>query len=170
MDIHSGADYPANTLSNFAPHAFCFDGETAASMEGLLQSLKYKDDHEAQRVRWLTGVKAKNAGLAALQWQSSQTLWWKGRPMQRSSLEYQTFLDGAFHALYTQNAQAAAALRESKSAPLTHDVGHDDPTRTVLTSDEFCSRLLRLRKDLRLARPWQFPFLYLRRLLRRRVR
>jgi hypothetical protein len=37
MDIGSKSGYPSSALSNFAPHAFEFDGVKCASMEGLLQ-------------------------------------------------------------------------------------------------------------------------------------
>ena len=43
MNIGSGQDYPANALSNFAPHPFVFDGVEVNSMEGFLQSLKFKN-------------------------------------------------------------------------------------------------------------------------------
>lgn len=38
MDIGSGNAYPANALSNFAPHPFEFDGVQCNSMEGFLHS------------------------------------------------------------------------------------------------------------------------------------
>jgi predicted NAD-dependent protein-ADP-ribosyltransferase YbiA (DUF1768 family) len=37
MDIGSRHGYPANALSNFAPHPFNMDGVACASMEGFLQ-------------------------------------------------------------------------------------------------------------------------------------
>lgn len=43
LDIGSGKDYPSNALSNFAPHPFIIDGVECNSMEGFLQSLKFKD-------------------------------------------------------------------------------------------------------------------------------
>ena len=43
MDIGSGSGYPAANLSNFHPHQFTIDGVECASMEGFLQSLKFKD-------------------------------------------------------------------------------------------------------------------------------
>ena len=43
LDIGSGKDYPSNALSNFAPHPFVIDGVECNSMEGFLQSLKFKE-------------------------------------------------------------------------------------------------------------------------------
>ena len=40
IDIKAKAPFPAGALSNFAPHAFTFDGIACASMEGLLQSAR----------------------------------------------------------------------------------------------------------------------------------
>ena len=42
MDISSGSSYPASSLSNFAPHPFIIDDIECSSMEGFLQSLKFK--------------------------------------------------------------------------------------------------------------------------------
>lgn len=44
MDIGSGNGYPSAALSNFAPHPFTIDGIQCNSMEGFLQSLKFKDE------------------------------------------------------------------------------------------------------------------------------
>lgn len=44
MDIGSGNGYPSSALSNFAPHPFILDGVEIASMEGFLQSLKFKNE------------------------------------------------------------------------------------------------------------------------------
>ena len=39
MDIGSKSGYPSSALSNFAPHAFVFDGVECASLEGLLDDI-----------------------------------------------------------------------------------------------------------------------------------
>jgi hypothetical protein len=43
MDIGAKYKYPASSLSNFAGHIFVLDGVEIWSMEGFLQSLKFKD-------------------------------------------------------------------------------------------------------------------------------
>ena len=50
MDIRSSGSYPANKLSNFAPHRFVFDGVECRSMEGLLQSFKTKSPEKQGRL------------------------------------------------------------------------------------------------------------------------
>lgn len=62
MDIKSGNGYPASALSNFAPHPFEFDGVQIASMEGFLQSLKFKNRDMQEHICSLVGFAAKQAG------------------------------------------------------------------------------------------------------------
>jgi Bacteriophage protein GP30.3 len=62
VDIRSGSNYPASALSNFAPHRFVVDGVECASMEGLLQSLKFDDVHIQVEVCKLVGKTAKYRG------------------------------------------------------------------------------------------------------------
>lgn len=42
MDIKLGNKYPPGALSNLAQHQFIFRGVHCGSMEGLLQSVKFK--------------------------------------------------------------------------------------------------------------------------------
>jgi len=59
MNIGSGNTYPANSLSNFAPHPFELDRININSMEGLLQSLKFKSPEMQEEVCKLVGYAAK---------------------------------------------------------------------------------------------------------------
>jgi predicted NAD-dependent protein-ADP-ribosyltransferase YbiA (DUF1768 family) len=146
VDIKADAPYPAGDLSNFAAHAFVFRGVSCASMEGLLQSVKFKNAAEQIIICGLTGKEAKEKGQTANHWQDTQTLWWKEIPMARDSMGYQDFLTEAFNSLYTQNATARAALLETKDRALTHSIGITDPRQTVLTTGEFIDRLVQLRQ------------------------
>lgn len=62
MDIGSNNKYPANSLSNFAPHHFVFDDVQCNSMEGFLQSLKFKDPETQKHVCLKVEIKAKGKG------------------------------------------------------------------------------------------------------------
>ncbi|MFL6796545.1 MAG: hypothetical protein ACJ8F3_03945 [Xanthobacteraceae bacterium] len=149
MDIRSGCGYPGSALSNFAPHPFVLDGVQCASMEGLLQSLKFDKPHIQTEVCKLTGLAAKFRGKKRNRaWQRAQTLWWQGAPMARSAPEYQAFLDRAFQALCAQSESFRKALLASGNAVITHSIGKSKETETVLTEREFCSRLMRLRSGL----------------------
>jgi len=144
MDIASKSGYPASALSNFAPHPFVFDGVRCASMEGLLQALKFKNPLMQEHICTLVGKKAKFSGKKKT-WYRTQTLWWKGKPIKRNSDEYQELLDRAYDAL-ALNTGFRKALLATHNATLTHNIGGTDPKKTILTRSEFCSRLTKLRR------------------------
>lgn len=143
MDIRSGCGYPGSQLSNFAPHEFVIDGVVCQSMEGFLQSLKFKDIEIQKYVCTLVGIKAKNKGRNKKWWQT-QTLWWQGNQMKRNSLEYADLLDRAYLAL-SKNNSFRTALLKTGDAVLSHSIGKNKESETVLTEREFCSRLMWLR-------------------------
>jgi predicted NAD-dependent protein-ADP-ribosyltransferase YbiA (DUF1768 family) len=148
VDIKSGASYPSNALSNFAPHKFVFDGVHCASMEGFLQALKFEDVATQREVCGLIGKEAKARGRERNDaWQSTQTLWWNGYAYPRDSEDYQALLDRAYAAL-GQNSHFQQALLATESDPLTHSIGEQELRLTVLTEYEFVSRLLRIREEL----------------------
>lgn len=147
MDIGSGMGYPANALSNFAPHPFTIDGVECASMEGFLQSLKFKDPEIQKYVCTLVGKQAKYKGKNK-KWWKTQTLYWQGEEIGRHSKEYQELLDRAYSCL-SINERFSTALLRTKNAVLTHSIGKNDPTHTILTEQEFCSRLMKIREKIR---------------------
>lgn len=147
MDIGSGSGWPSSALSNFAPHPFSIDGIECASMEGFLQSLKFKDPAMQVEVCKLVGKAAKFKGKKK-KWWREQTLFWQGTEFKRDSQEYQDLLDRAFDAL-SENTSFQKALLATKSATLTHSIGKSKQQETVLTKQEFCSRLTKIRERLR---------------------
>lgn len=146
MDIHSGGAYPSNALSNFAPHPFILDGISCASAEGVLQSVKFKSPDMQRHICTLVGKAAKSAG-ANKNWRQTQTLYWQGTPMLRRSEEYQLFLDRLYEALAT-NEGFKKALLATGNNPLTHKIGKTKYNETVLTTQEFISRLYKIREKL----------------------
>ena len=147
MDIGSGSGFPSATLSNFAPHPFIIDGVECNSMEGFLQSLKFSNPEMQKEVCKLVGKAAKFKGKKK-KWWRTQTLYRQGVEMPRDSEEYQILLDRAFDALAQNNGFRAALLATGNSA-LTHSIGKTKITETVLTRQEFCSRLTKIREQLR---------------------
>jgi predicted NAD-dependent protein-ADP-ribosyltransferase YbiA (DUF1768 family) len=147
MEIKSGGGYPASSLSNFARHPFTIDGITCNSMEGFLQSLKFKNQDMQLYVCSLSGMAAKVKGRNK-RWKKHQTLYWLGMPIKRSSLEYQILLDMAFDCLST-NDSFSKALLSTGECSFTHSIGKNKIQETVLTVNEFCSRLYRIRDRLR---------------------
>lgn len=147
MDIGSGSSYPSCALSNFAPHAFEIDGVKCASMEGFLQSLKFSSPEMAAHVCTLVGKAAKFKGKKK-KWFRTQTLYWKGVPMQRQSDAYTLLIERAYNQLATNDGFKRAILA-TQNATLTHSMGRSKKNETVLTEQEFCSNLYRVREMLK---------------------
>ena len=89
---------------------------------------------------------AKRKG-AKKTWKRTQTLYWRGVEYGRKSQEYQDLLDRAYDALAT-NLKFQKALLATQKATLTHSIGKNKKPDTVLTEQEFCSRLMKIRKRL----------------------
>jgi len=143
MDVGSKNGYPAGALSNFSPHPFIIDGVQCNSMEGFLQGLKFESKEMQEYVCSLVGYAAKKKGRNK-NWQEKQILYWRGKPIKRDSDEYQDLLNRAYNAMF-ENTKFKAALEASKGATLTHSMGKNKKSETVLTTQEFCSRLTYLR-------------------------
>lgn len=146
MDIGSGNGYPESALSNFAPHQFEIDGIACHSIEGFLQSLKFQNPDMQAHVCTLVGKKAKFKGKKK-KWYRSQTLYWQGQEIDRHGQAYQDLLDRAYEAL-AQNQRFKKALLATQNATLTHSIRKNKATETILTKQEFCSRLTKLRTKL----------------------
>lgn len=147
MDIKSGTGYPASSLSNFAPHKFIIDGVGCNSMEGFLQSLKFKNSEMQKEICKLVGVSAKRAG-AKKDWKKDQILYWLGNSIKRDSNEYQNLLDRAYLEL-SKNEKFRKALISTGDSALTHSIGKRKKNETVLTVNEFCGRLVKIREQIK---------------------
>jgi hypothetical protein len=146
----SGGGIFENALSNFSHLPFNFRGFEAASMEGLLQSLKFENPVEQVMVMGMWGKRAKFKGKKRnKKWKKEQALWWQGERMERKSREYQEFLDEAFRSLYMGNKKAGVILLATGEAELIHSIGKKRREETVLTEEEFVVRLLWLRGRLK---------------------
>lgn len=143
IDIHSKGEYPSCDLSNFAKNEFCIDGIKCSSMEGFLQSLKFKNLRKQKNVCLLSGKNAKNSTrhtFAQFRWRITHNLYWQGRRVNRFSDEYQNLLDRAYNEL-SKNTEFIKALECSSGNVLVHSIGKKDARKTVLTEYEFVSRL-----------------------------
>ncbi len=148
MDIGSGNKYPSSALSNFSPHPFIIDDVQCNSMEGFLQSLKFKSLDMQKEVCKLVGKAAKFKGKRK-PWYRTQTLYWRGVEYKRSGKEYQSLLDRAYRTMFEQSESFKNALKAAgKNAVFTHSMGKNDESRTILTTSEFCGRLMRLKEEL----------------------
>jgi len=129
-------------LSNFTSYEFIFDGVLCKSMEGLLQSFKYKNINSQEVTCGLIGKMANKKGLKRDKyWNKKQYLWWRDKKYKRDSKEYQIILDRAYNFLY-QNEKFRRILDNiDKGVTFTYNVGKDSIKEATLTIDEFCSRL-----------------------------
>ena len=146
MDIGSGNGYPESALSNFAPHPFVIDGIECASMEGFLQSLKFENPDMQKEVCKLVGKYAKFKGKKK-KWWRNQTLYWQGEALKRNSEEYQSLLTRAYDCL-SLNTGFQRAILATNNSVLTHSIGKDKESETVLTKREFIKQLYRIREKL----------------------
>ncbi len=141
IDIHftkSPDEY--KVLSNLANKPFTIDGLWCRSLEGALQSLKTHDEELQFQIMEMNGLSAKKTG-STLIWQNTQILWWNGKPYDRHGPEYQNLLDRLFGLCFAQSLAFRNALRQTKGMTLEHSIGRVDPYETILTRDEFLSRL-----------------------------
>ena len=144
MNVGSGNTYPANALSNFSCHPFVIDEIKCNSMEGFLQSLKFSNPEVQKEVCTLIGLKAKYRGKHK-KWWRTQTLYWRDQEINRHSEEYQLLINKAYDCMFNQSINFRNALKAAKGVVFTHSMGKTDSHRTILTQQEFCSRLTKLR-------------------------
>ena len=93
------------------------------------------------------GAAAKKKGYHKAWWKD-RILYWRGEPIERDGPAYQELLDRAYEAL-GKNSAFQRALLSTNNANLTHSMGKKKKSETILTEQEFCSRLMKLRDKLR---------------------
>lgn len=145
IDIYSKGEYPANILSNFAANDFTFDGVECASMEGFLQSLKYRNAEKQKAVCGMVGIEAKEAGSRKRLWKLTGNLYWKGKRYKRKSKEFDALRLRAYEALL-HNDEFRNAMISAKGKKLTHTMGKHKKRATILTEEEFIGYLSELLK------------------------
>ena len=141
---YNGTDDSEGLLSNLATKPFVFRGRYTQTIEGVLQSLKVYDPIEQSQFWSMNGFTAKKAGRV-INWYDSQILWWDAKPIDRHGEEYQMLLDELYGQCYAQNSSFRQALADTKQYEFQHTIGSIDKERTILTIDEFISRLEVLR-------------------------
>lgn len=143
IDIWSKNGYPANVLSNLCNNRFYFDGIECGSMEGFLQSLKYKDIEKQRQVCGMNGRDAKK--VTHTDWQIDQIVWWRGKTIDRQGDEFLALVRNAYLAMFKQNESFRTALMSTKGKALYHYRGEKNPFKTILTENELCTILMEIR-------------------------
>ena len=141
IDIYSKGIYPANTLSNLTKHPFIIDHVECGSMEGFLQSLKYRNPQKQIIICKLYGKAAKKAGQHKYFWRIFGIVWWKGQAFNLYSDELQRLIDQAYIELFLQNADYQKAIEAIGQSKLIHSIGKTDMRRTILTEYHFIRRI-----------------------------
>lgn len=149
MDIRTGAGGVAGRLSNLTHRRFLFDGIECGSIEGALQSFKFKDPNMQAEICKLGGMKAKRSG-SSKNWRQKQVLYWKGNEIKRDSQEYQKLLDLLYQSAFDQCEKYRKDILSCVGVTFTHSIGKRKVQDTVLTTQEFTSRLKKLRDGQRL--------------------
>lgn len=147
LDIYSKGIYPADALSNFYPHSFVIDDIRCGSMEGFLQSLKYRSVRKQKKICLLSGKEAKKRGDKKILWKWTGKVHWKGQTYRRDSSAYIDLIERAYDRLF-ENDEFRTALKDSSGKELMHSLGKKNPSETILTEKEFIASLERLRKKL----------------------
>lgn len=147
IEIHSKGEYPANVLSNFYPNDFIFDGVECRSMEGFLQSLKFKNIKKQKNICLLVGKDAKDKGNKKFLWKITGNLFWKGKKYKRESEEFYFLRLRSYRALF-ENKNFNEALKSTKGKILKHSIGKSNKRKTILTEEEFIDYLDILREEL----------------------
>jgi len=134
-------------LSNLFPYEFSLRGEKASSIEGVLQGIKSREAKLQRLVFKYHGMDALNTRAFFLfdDWRNTQTLHWQEVPVARNSKEYQDFLDELYIAA-SGNPLFERAIKAVGSKSLLHTLGGTDASNTVLTRNEFESRLNSLKE------------------------
>jgi len=145
LDIRSNGMYPSNVLSNLCSNGFRLDGVVCGSMEGFLQSLKYKEKDKQLQICSMKGGNARKRSVTS--WQTDQIVWWKGQAIDRQSEEYQKLLRRAYQAMFDQSERFRAALMSTRGVTLTHSSGEKNPYMTIITEQEFCQILTEMRDN-----------------------
>mgnify|MGYP001624103143 FL=1 len=140
----------SRTLSNLYPMAFKFRGKKVASIEGIMQGIKYKDRHIQNLILKYSGIDAYHTRGANSQdfWGNTGYLYWQGKPIRRDSEEYQIFVDEIFLSA-SKNPIYRRCLLATGDKYLLHHIGKESIDETVLTRFEFELRLNSLRSYLR---------------------
>lgn len=143
----------ARVLSNLYPLKFKFRGKWVASIEGILQGIKYKDKKMQNLVLKYSGLDAYHTRAANTSdfWGKEGLLYWQGKAIKRDSEDYQIFLDELYLSAL-KNPLYKKFLLETGEKYLLHHIGHENINETVLTRFEYEQRLNSLRSYIKMAR------------------
>lgn len=145
IDISFKSQGFAKALSNLCNYKFIFDCIECNSMESFIQSLRTPDELLQKEICSMSGPFSYSIRTMLPDWRKTQTIYWKGKAINRQSGDYQRLLINAYFALYGNSEIFSYALNQSKGYKLAHSIGCTDKTLTLLTPDEYIDILESLR-------------------------
>lgn len=155
-DIHPEGRHPEDILSRLCNNDFCYENVQCGCMEAFLLSLRYQDPEIQRKVCRMDSSDLSHflKWYPAPDWIEKQILWWKGDPMKRDSREYQRLIFEAFSEMFVWSARFRFVLMQTENKKLIYNSGNHDPSKSLLTDEEFCDILTKLRRDRR-STNWQ---------------
>ena len=120
---------------------FIFQGRKVASVNSFILSLKVQDPALQYQLAMLPESKVKEVAKHIKPTYVPRTLYWKGKPFSRDSLEYKQFLKRVYKERFKNDPEFRSALRSTDGFLISHSVGKSSIYETVLTADEFVEML-----------------------------
>lgn len=158
LDIGHGESWPANILSNMWPHSFTMGELSYSSMEAFLQSLKFANEDEANRISRLPNFEARREGQKGNGWKKTQLLYWGGIEFNRQSDTYTNIVSCAYDHLFDQNWLFRLGIYLTRNVDLDHTMGTNEPSNTVLSRSEFINFLYNVRERHTMSAEWKTEF------------
>lgn len=129
-------------LSNLYPASFMFLGKQCASIEGVLQALKFTDCNTQSKIIVQHSFPAKFAGKGV----SYSSLHWFGSTFERASMTYAYFLSELYFCRFEQNPNDLELLLSDDCNNMQHSIGTVNPHFTILSQKEFLFHLNEVRQ------------------------
>ncbi|MBQ3048044.1 MAG: hypothetical protein IJD48_03420 [Clostridia bacterium] len=124
-------------LSNLFNYEFYFKNKKVNSIESVFQGIKLKNKKSQNKAFKYWGMDSNTIKVASdFDWNSSQTVYWQGKPIQRLSQQYDDFLDELYVSAI-QNPLYRNALKNVPFPYILHSMGTEKKEDTVFTRYEF---------------------------------
>lgn len=131
-------------MSNFSSHAFVLDGVRCATVEALIQGIKFSpNDSRREQILGMDGLAAWKMRVHA----EGDFVWWAGAQMVYRSPEHAALIKRAIEAKFAQNPDAMEALISTKDLTIIHKPGSTpESPKTSLPAAVYCQILTDIRE------------------------
>ena len=123
-------------LSNLYHYDFTFEHNKFGSLEGFFQGIKFKDKKLQKQVFKYYGLDAlASKGASDYNWKEEGIIYWRGKPIDRFSLEYDELVKRIYIAAIQNKLYRNALINCPK--PIVHIIGDEKKEDSVFTRYEF---------------------------------